>query len=93
MSKKRKSNKVVIEFDLPPKIVEYIDRMVETELWGVTREEVCLTLIREGIRRHLETLPAAERWALLVGDGPEFPGTPEGADLSITREGGADEPA
>ena len=83
---KKKSNKVVVELTLPPKIVEYIDQMVETGLWGDDREEVCLTLVREGIRRHLGMLPAAERWALLVGGEPAGS---EGTDLTMTREGDA----
>jgi Arc/MetJ-type ribon-helix-helix transcriptional regulator len=45
-------NRVEIKIELSPQIAALIDRMVETGLWGDTREEVCVTLIREGIRRH-----------------------------------------
>lgn len=49
---KDKSNGTVIELKLPAQVVDYIDQMVDLGLWGDTREEVCLTLIREGLRRH-----------------------------------------
>jgi hypothetical protein len=54
------TNGVTISFEVSPQVSGYLDLMVETGLWGDTREEVALNLIREGIRRH---------WAF-ISDGP-----------------------
>ncbi|HEY1878484.1 MAG TPA: hypothetical protein VGG68_00980 [Caulobacteraceae bacterium] len=54
------TNRVEISFTLPPKVAHLIDRMVETGLWGDTREEVCITLIREGIRRHWKLIEPSQ---------------------------------
>jgi hypothetical protein len=40
------ANGVTISFELSPQVSGYLDHMVETGLWGDTREEVALTLIR-----------------------------------------------
>ena len=56
-------NREVIEISLTPQLAAYIDRMVELGLWGDTREEVCVTLIREGIRRN---------WSLIHPGAPDL---------------------
>ena len=61
MSKKHKddeTNRGEISFEISPQLSACLDQMVELGLWGDTVEEVCVTLIREGIRRH---------WRIIAG--------------------------
>jgi Arc/MetJ-type ribon-helix-helix transcriptional regulator len=55
------TNVVEISIELTPQVAAYIDQMVATGLWGDTREEVCVTLIREGIRRHWRLIEPRQR--------------------------------
>jgi len=54
MTAGRKPNRIkTISFQVPasPLVIDYLEELVDTELYGKTAPEVALTLIREGIRR------------------------------------------
>jgi hypothetical protein len=54
------TNGVTISFELSPQMSGHLDLMVETGLWGDTREEVALTLIRGRRSPGLGVQPAGE---------------------------------